>query len=106
MVRVVCHLRQRKAFTCDDPEWPLDFAWRGIPGRFAVAPLVGGSAKSEGRIFRAPRPRRVLGARNRTRALRSTPPASLCYLIILYVGFTDHSWCILTSCTAKLFRVV
>ena len=52
MVRARRHLRQRKAFACDDPERSLDFTWRGIPGRFAIAALAGGNAKSESRTFR------------------------------------------------------
>src|SRR5947207_13607893 len=79
MVRAGRHLRQRKAFACDDPEWSLDFAWRGIPGRFAVAPLADRYAKSEGRTFRADRLQRVLEARQQTRALRSTAGGGLCY---------------------------
>src|SRR5437773_3165066 len=39
----------RRSSDLDDPEWSLDFARRGIPGRFEVAPLACGNAKSEGR---------------------------------------------------------
>src|SRR6266508_6435358 len=106
MVRDGRHLRQRKAFACDDPEWSLDFAWRGIPGRFAVAPLAGRYAKSEGRTFRADRLQRFLEARRRTRAFRSTARGSLCYHLGLSRGFCSHARRILEARIATLFRVV
>src|SRR4029453_12888409 len=92
MVRAGRHLRYRKAFTCDDPEWSLDFAWRRIPGRFAVAPLAGGNTKSEVRTFRAHWFQRFLEARRRTRMLRSTAGGSLCYHLGLFGGFCSHAW--------------
>src|SRR5207302_10713201 len=79
MVRAHRHLRQRKAFACDDSERSLDFAWRSIRGRFAVAPLAGGKAKSESRTFRADWLQRSLEARRRPRAVRSTAGGGLCY---------------------------
>src|SRR6516164_1345056 len=106
MVRVHRHLRQRKASACDDPEWALDFAWRGIPGRFAVAPLAGGNAKSEGRAFRADWFQRFLEAWWRPRALRSTAGGGLCYHLGLSGGFCSDARRILEAGVATLFRVV
>src|SRR5438094_6061502 len=106
MVRVGRHLRQRKAFACDDSEWSLDFAWRSIPGRFAVAPLAGGKAKSESRTFRADWLQRFLEARRRTRAFRSTAGGGLCYHLGLSRGFWSHARRILEARVATLFRVV
>src|SRR5207253_6451226 len=91
VVRARRHLRQRKASACDDPEWSLDFAWRSIPGRFAVAPLAGGNAKSESRTFRADWLKRFLEARRRTRALRSTAGGGVCYHLGLSRGFCPHA---------------
>src|SRR5213078_5243359 len=91
MVRDDRYLRQRKAFTCDDPEWSLDFAWRGVPGRFAVAPLAGGYATSEGRTFRADRFQRFLEPRQQTCAVRSTAGGGLCYHLRLSRSFCRHA---------------
>src|SRR5947207_8326065 len=106
MVRDDRYLRQRKAFACDDPEWSLDFAWRGISGRFAVAALAGGYAKSEGRTFRADWLQRFLEARRQTRALRSTAGGSLCYHLGLSRGICSHASRILEARIASLFRAV
>src|SRR5438132_10036274 len=106
MVPAHRHLRQRKAFACDDSEWSLDFAWRSIPGRFAVAPLAGGKAKSESRTFRADWLQRFLEARRRTRAFRSTAGGGLCYHLGLSRGFCSHARRILEARVATLFRVV
>src|SRR6266480_6277848 len=106
MVRDGRHLRQRKAFACNDPEWSLDFAWRGVPGRFAVAPLAGRYTTSEGRTFRADRFERFLEARQQTRAVRSTAGGGLCYHLRLSRGFCSHARRILETRVATLFRMV